>query len=110
MTVTSIRPIIDTLSFRFASTMPQIPHEYTVRSAENEAAYVALFNAIQEHGQAERYKGHQKKYLYPGDGWKYWAMTTELGQSRVINRMKIEDDLERLRREDQIASGVERKE
>jgi len=26
-------------------------------------------------------------------------MTTELQESRVINRMKIEDDLERLRRE-----------
>lgn len=37
-------------------------------------------------------------------------MTTELGQSWVVNRMKIEDDLERLRREDQIASGVEWKE
>ena len=108
MTVTSIRLVIETLSFRFASTMPHIPHEYTVRSAENEAAYVALFNAIQEHGQPEWFRGHQKKYLYPADGWKYWAMTTELGQSRVINRAKIEDDLERLRREGQIAPAVAR--
>jgi hypothetical protein len=109
MTVTSIRPVIDTLSFRVASTMPEIPHEYTVRNAGNEAAYLALFNAIQEYGRTERYKGRPNKYLYPGDGWKYWAMTSELGQSRVINRMKIEDDLERLCREGQIAPAIERK-
>ena len=50
----------------------------------------------------ERWAGRYKRYLYPGDGWKYWAMTTELQESRVINRTKIEDDLERLRREGQI--------
>jgi hypothetical protein len=68
MTVTSIRPIIDALSFCFARTMPEIPHEYTVRSSENETDYVALFNAIQEDGRTERYRGLQRKYLYQGDG------------------------------------------
>ena len=79
--------------------MPEIPHEYVVRSPDNEAAYVALFTAIMGHGVYERWAGRHKRYLYPGDGWKYWAMATELRESRVINRMKIEDDLERLRRE-----------
>jgi hypothetical protein len=102
MTLTSIRAVIDSLSFRFAKTMPEIPHEYVVRSPHNEAAYVALFSAIMEHGVNERWEGRRKRYLYPGDGWKYWAMTTRLQESRVINRMKIEDDLERLRREGQI--------
>jgi hypothetical protein len=93
---------IANLSFRAAKTMPHIPHEYTVRSPETEPAYVALFAAIQERGVFERYEGRKKKYLYPGDGRKYWAMTTALSQSRIINRMKIEDDLPRLRREGQI--------
>ena len=102
MTLTSIRAVIDSLSFRFAKTMPEIPHEYIVRSPLNEAAYVALFSAIMEHGVNERWAGRYKRYLYPGDGWKYWAMTTQLGESQVINRMKIKDDLERLRQEGQI--------
>jgi len=97
--------VIESLSFRVARTMPEIPHEYIVRSPDNEAAYVALFNAIMEHGVCERWAGRYKRYLYPGDGRKYWAMTTELQDSRVINRMKIEDDLERLRREDQGLEG-----
>jgi hypothetical protein len=97
--------IIGRLPFRVAKTMPHIPHEYAERSQETEAAYVALFNAIQNDGVVERYKGRKKKYLYPGDGWKYWAMTTFLPMSRVINRMKIEDDLERLRQEDPEAAA-----
>ena len=99
MTSASIGAVINRLSFRFARTMPEIPHEYVVRSPDNEAAYMALFTAIKGHGVYERWAGRHKRYLYPGDGWKYWAMTTELQESRVINRMKIEDDLERLRRE-----------
>ena len=102
MTQTSIHAVIDSLSFRFAKTMPEIPHEYVVRAPHNEAAYVALFSTIMEHGVNERWAGRYKRYLYPGDGWKYWAMTTQLQESRVINRTKIEDDLERLRREGQI--------
>jgi hypothetical protein len=97
--------IISQLPFRVAKTMPEIPHEYTVREPETEAGYVALFNAIQSGGVPERYKGRRKKYLYPGDGWKYWAMTTFLPMSYVINRMKIEDDLDRLRQEDPEAAA-----
>jgi hypothetical protein len=34
------------LRFRFAKTMPEIPHEYVVRSPENESDYVKLFDII----------------------------------------------------------------
>jgi hypothetical protein len=81
---------------------PQVPHEYTVRSPQTEADYVALFTAIQGSEVFERYSGRRKRYLYPGDGNKYWAMTTSIAQSTVLNRMRIEDDLDRLRREGQI--------
>ena len=53
---------ITALSFRVAKTMPEIPHEYVVRSPENEAAYVALFNLIIEHGVHEMWRG--RKYQY----------------------------------------------
>lgn len=84
---------------------PQIPHEYTVRGgALIEADYVALFNAIQSDGMIEVYgsRRHHKRYLYPGDGLKYWAMTIHIAESTVLNRMRIEDDLDRLRREGQL--------
>jgi len=58
-------------SFVSPGQCPKFPHEYVVRSPDSEAAYVALFNAIMEHGVCERWAGRDKRYLYPGDGWRY---------------------------------------
>jgi len=85
----SIYPIA-ALSFREAKTMPECPHEYVVRTPENEAAYVALFNLIGEHGVQEKWGRYKYLYLYPGDGWKYWRMTKDIRQSRVLNRARAD--------------------
>ena len=79
---------IAVLSFREAKTMPECPHEYAVRTPENEAAYVALFNLIIEHGVPETWGGRRYWYWYPGDGWKYWRMTNDVRHSRVLNRAR----------------------
>ena len=76
--------------------MPELPHEYTVRRrAQDEADYIALFEAIQEHGVVERWKGRPGRYLYPGDGWRYWDLTAKMHakliHSRHINRNRIEE-------------------
>ena len=101
--------IIEQLEWRQARAKdrfghPQIPHAYIVRGRPpgNEALFVTLFHAIQRHGRDERYNRRRKKYLYPGDGFKYWSMTSHEPSSGVLNRMKIEDDIDRLRRERQI--------
>jgi hypothetical protein len=82
---------------------PQIPHSYVVRGRppENEALYVALFNAIQQHGRQERFGRFKRQYLYL-DGFKYWTMSPELERSTIINRMLISDDLDRMRATGQI--------
>jgi hypothetical protein len=77
------------LSFRVAKTMPEIPHEYVVRTPENEANYVALFHLIIEHGVHEMRRGRQYQYWYPGDGWKYWRMDNDIRYSRVLNRCRV---------------------
>jgi hypothetical protein len=84
---------------------PQIPHAYVVRGRPpgNEALFVALWRFIEAHGREERYGRRRKKYLYPGDGYKYWFMDKALtDESRIVNRMKIEDDLPRLIKEGQV--------
>jgi hypothetical protein len=80
--------IIAALSFRVAKTMPEIPHEYVVRTPENEAAYVALFNLIVAEGVHGKWGRSRYQYWYPGDGWKYWRMTNDIRQSRVLNRAR----------------------
>ena len=68
--------IIGRLAWRVAKTMPELPHEYTQRKRQDprlEALFVVPFHAIQTDGVFERWKGRRKRYLYPGDGWKYWS-------------------------------------
>jgi integrase len=79
-----------TLTFRFARTMPDIPHEYVVRSPENEAEYVQLFHTIEQNGVWEMFGGRRYQYWYPGDGFRYWRMHKLLAKSTVINRAKVE--------------------
>jgi len=98
--------LIAQLGFQVAKSMPEIPHtQYTVRDKANaarETAYVQLFHLIQADGVIEGWRGGRTRFLYPGDGYKYWAVTTSEPESRVINRMRIEDDIERPRMEGQV--------
>jgi hypothetical protein len=89
---------IGRLSFRFARTMPQWPHEYTVRNRsdpDQHKAYMALYDAIKEHGVVERFTGTGKpsfkRYLYAGDGYRYWFENQDRNMSRIINRNLVED-------------------
>lgn len=98
-----IRALIGRRVWVFAKTYAEtLPHEYTTRKkGGTEEDFFALFDAIQAHGVDERYAGRKKKYLYPGDGWKYFTMTTSKFREHVINRQKIENDYARLRSEGQ---------
>jgi hypothetical protein len=82
---------LKTLHFRFAKTMAHVPHEYVVRSPQNEEIYVALFKAVQESGVLERFGRRRYRYWYPGDGYKYWVMADNMADSQVINRTKVDD-------------------
>ena len=88
------RPFADmmaSLPFKFAKTMPENPHEYTVRSPETEEAYVALFNMCHAEGRQVKFGKYWYKYFLYGD-YDYWPMTTFLPISRIINRAKVKDD------------------
>ena len=84
--LSELRELVAGLEWRFAKTMPEVPHWYVVRKPEIEAIYVRLFRAIRAHGQDQKYGPYRGRYLHLGDGHKYWAMTTQEGQSRIINR------------------------
>jgi hypothetical protein len=75
---------IGRLDFIFAKTMPDVPHEYTLRlKTTNDADYVALYDCIMRDGVIAFWRGREGKikncrparYLCPGDGWWYWSMS-----------------------------------
>ena len=85
------------LAWTYAKTMPTCPHEYIVRGkTASEEIYMKLFETIEKYGVVEYFYKTPRKYLYLGDGYKYWHMcgdmNAELGtkytidDSRVINR------------------------
>lgn len=70
------------MEFVFGKTMPDQPHEYTVRSEANHTAFDELRAAIRRHGVTGYWRGRRNRYLQLGDGFKYWLTPP----SPVINR------------------------
>ncbi len=72
-------------SWRFAQTMPENPHEYTLRKNAASAAFVAAVRYIREHGTLEMYRGRPYKTLYFRDH-KFWTMGYPVQETELINR------------------------
>ena len=81
-----------------------MPHQYSVRGkGGTEEDYRTLWDVIHTTGVRGSYNGRPGRYLYPGDGRKYWHM----GYYPIINRMRIEDDLDRIIAEGRLTAEVE---
>jgi hypothetical protein len=83
MTYTSAdaRAYIAAVRWQFASTMPDIPHWYTIRKwrPELDGAFVAFVRHIRSAGIRMDWPDPPAKPLYHNqylllDGWKYWTM------------------------------------
>jgi hypothetical protein len=75
--------------WRFAKTMPHIPHEYTARrDAQDEDAFSAFIVHIREYGEIRKY-GKSKYVYHVIDGWKYWTMGAPVGGTVIINRARV---------------------
>ena len=75
------RAYIATVEWRFAKTMPQWPHFYTVydREPNREAEFFYFAHLIHKHGEIDAWGKHRWIYLTV-DGLKYWVL------GDVINR------------------------
>lgn len=72
----------------FAKTMPQIPHEYTLRKHADEAEFEAAVAFIREHGYRARWGRYNHTY-FDVDGWQYWTMGAPVGETILINRAEL---------------------
>jgi hypothetical protein len=88
--------------WRFAKTMPQWPHEYTVRRFDDPQEDQALFEEavvfIRARGRRRNFKPTGKSSVYLDvDGRQYWTMGAPVGATIIINRAWV-DWRERLAR------------
>ena len=95
MTITKdeARKIISRFKWKFAKSMPTIPHYYTVKNTKNDrdaADYEKLYNYIFENHYIRYFYGKPFKYV-DIDDYTYWIMTDDIRESIIINRAKIKE-------------------
>ena len=77
--------------WQFAKTMPENPHEYTLKEwneiPSSKVAFEKFVTWIREEGYERPFYGQM--YLSMDiDGWTYWTMGESLNETILINRAK----------------------
>lgn len=89
-----VEKLLDKATFKFAATMPKIPHEYSHRSQwENDKDFCDVVQFIRDHGQKEMFWKKEFTYFYY-NGYKYWTMGNPLSytdkkKTFILNRAKV---------------------
>lgn len=90
MKLEAIRKYIQSVRWKFASTMPEHPHEYTLK--EWDMSKIDAFNEfvmhIRENGYKQLFLNKQTTY-FDVDDHKYWTMGAPLSETILINRAKL---------------------
>src|SRR5689334_11973502 len=91
------RAYIAEVHWRFAKTMPQWPHEYTVRqlAADLEPQFFELVALIRREGIVKPWPREAREPRYrlnylALDGWEYWTMGAPIAETTVINRARLD--------------------
>jgi hypothetical protein len=81
---------------QFAKTMPQWPHEYTVRTwrPDLEREFVEFAMLIRRAGVVKAWPRDAARPRYHHayfelDGWDYWTMGSPVPETTVINRARL---------------------
>ena len=82
--------------WRFAITMQDVPHSYTVRGQTPDEQFEAFVHFIRNHGQMATYGNFQTTYLKLGQH-KYWTMGELVEETTIINRCHQDDEFGEVR-------------
>jgi hypothetical protein len=93
--MSEIKAFIGSVEWRFAKTMPDAPHWYTMLkwNPDKSEGFFILAKAIFERGIEETWvstsgTSYRRKYFHL-DGYKYWSMDASIGKTDLINRVVI---------------------
>ena len=92
-TADDARAYIASVRWQFAKTMPQWPHEYTVRAwrPDLEQEFVEFVVLIRRDGVVKAWPPDASEPRYHHaylelDGWEYWTMGSPIPETTLINR------------------------
>ncbi len=86
----SAKRFIEGARWQFAKTMPQFPHEYTLKDWNASDEFEEFARYIEANGVLCRKTFWERIYLDVGDRY-YWYMSSPK-EATLINRAKAEDD------------------
>lgn len=92
MTPEELTEHLEAHPFRFAKTMPQWPHFYTLRSEwEDEQLFNEVVQAIRDLGEKRPWppapaKPKYRNIYFDGGKWSYWTMGAKPEKTTLINR------------------------
>jgi hypothetical protein len=96
-TIDDARAFITEVRWKFASTMPQWPHEYSVRDwrPELDAQFVAFAGLIRMERVVKPWPADSPTPRYHHsylaiDGWDYWTMEDSIDDTTLINRARLD--------------------
>lgn len=89
--IDDFKKFIGTRHWRFAKTMPQWPHEYSVRQfddpPEDQALFEEAVSFIRAQGERRWFEPTGRSSVYLDiDGRQYWTMGAPIKETTIINR------------------------
>ena len=90
-TIEDFRGFVGKRNWRYAKTMPQWPHEYTVRRFDDPQHEQVMFEAavrfIRSQGERRIFAPTGRNSIYLDvDGRQYWSMGAPVQETIIINR------------------------
>ncbi len=85
-----IREYIKSVYWKYAKTMPEHPHEYTLKewNPDKKDMFEKFCIFIRENGYDDYFYRKKLRY-YNLDGYKYWTMGSPIEETILINRAKL---------------------
>ena len=87
--INDIRFLTDKLpkaNYKFAKSMANIPHSYTLRTTwNNQEDFFLCVELIRKHGYEDKFFGKTYTYFDVGD-YTYWTMGAPIEETILINR------------------------
>lgn len=87
---------LEALEWRFAKTMPTIPHyhfHFSRASGIGQAKrLMELAGGIEEYGEKYRWRTSKPRSYLFANGWMYWFMEPAAKDATLINRQEINED------------------
>jgi len=85
LTTEQVSEVLDAHPWRFAKTMPDNPHDYTLRKQWDDSLFSRVVQHLREHGYRTWFNGRPYTQYDSGD-YFYWTMGAPLSETILINR------------------------